>query len=158
MAQDSLYAAIVCISTFIFFLRIRAVYFADIGATSFFLLAWLGVAGSCIYLPFNIHATEALGMLTASGQSSFMLSAVASESPLARTASCQLTGMGVGCLSCFISAAIFDTIIFVALSWRVLCFCLPEDNWKSCFRHFIGQLQLPVISEAVLRGAQRYYV
>ena len=156
MAQDSLYAAMVCITTFIFFLRIRAIYFADAGATFLFLVTWLGVAGSCIYLPFNIHATETLSLLNASGKSSFALSTDASS--LVRTASCQLTGMGVGCLSCFISAAIFDTIIIVALSWRVLCFCVPEDGWRSCFRYFIGQMQLPVISEAVLRGAQKYYM
>ena len=150
--QAMLFCATIGLTSFIFFLRIRAIFFAKRTATASFLVLWFGVIGSCVSTAISIRKTQfqkatfGAGNLSTIGGSSLGIPR------------CELSKMDAGCLPCFIASAAFDTIIFVALSWRILSYCASEDDVKTRLMYFFGRLQLPYISEKVLRGAQKYYM
>lgn len=149
-ARDALFSAVVCVSSFLFFLRIRAIYFSKRLSTALFFAAWLTVLGSCTYTPFAILTTNV------KFDDTDRLIPVSMPSSALQESSCEISVMRVSCISCFVSAAVFDTIVFGFATWRILRFCV-EDGWKVRLEYFFGRRRLPFFSEAILRGSQLYY-
>lgn len=122
IAQDNLFSSIVCITSFLFFLRIKAIYFARKWSMVFFFLIWLGVLGACVYMPISMHGKQLQVFFDILGEPKDEVFPMAiikfGES------ACEVGDEGIACLSCFISTVVFDTIsgppIFLALSWRIL--------------------------------------
>lgn len=153
-AQNWLFSVMICTSALLFFLRVRAIFFASRAASVYFFLLWLAVLGSCARVSSVMHAsTESNSVSTKFNAPHKDLS-----SQRGTLHFCELRQMEVACLSCNISALVFDTIVFIALSWRILHFCAEDDAWSIRWRYFIGKLRLPYISESVLRGSQIYYM
>lgn len=153
-AQGWLLSIFTCTSAFLFFLRVRAVFFAGRKATACFLFLWLIVLGSCVQVPRTTRAS--LSTTSVSAELDALHGNFTSQGDAPQF--CEVIEMDVACLSCNISTLIFDTIVFLSLAWRILYFHAEEDTWHVRFKYFIGKLRLPYISETVLRGSQKYYM
>jgi len=122
-------------TSFLFFFRVRAIFWREGRTVVCFLFLWITVLGSCMAAPFSV-TTEHIGP----------------------TKACFLTSMRPYCSVCVIVSTVNDTLVFVAISLRLLNFVVPEDNLTSRLRYFCGRRALPVISETLLRSGQQYYL
>src|ERR1700683_3068075 len=57
----------------------------------------------------------------------------------------------------YIATAIYDTLMYLAISWRLAWFA-PNDGWKSRTRSFITGGGLSGLSKVLLRSGQVYYL
>lgn len=116
------------------------------------LALWLGVLGSCINTTLSIRGFQSpISLLVRPSPTDETYS-------LSQPAFCGVAQLSVGCLSCFISAALFDTIVFVSVTWRILSYYATDENWSAWFKYILGKRRLSFLPETVLRGAQEYYV
>lgn len=71
---------------------------------------------------------------------------------------CVVGEMEVHCLTCIASTTVNETIIFVAISWRLLSFIAGEEGWRAWMLYFLGKQDLPIVSKAILQSGQQYYL
>ena len=54
--------------------------------------------------------------------------------------------------------AVNDTLIFVAITYRILSHSVVGNNWSARARSFFEANGLPRMSKALLQGGQLYYL
>lgn len=57
----------------------------------------------------------------------------------------------------YIAIALYDTVVFLAISWRVLSDLKTGNSWKSRVISFFTGMGLFKLSRALLRNGQLYY-
>lgn len=57
----------------------------------------------------------------------------------------------------FILNLLYDTMVYLAISWRLAAFSIKGDSWKHRVRSFVAGEGLLGLSKALLRGGQMYY-
>ena len=122
-------------TSLLFFFRVRAVFWGHHRATGFFLLLWFAILGTCASVPFSVESKR-----------------IGSSGP------CIITEMRPYCSSCMVTLTTYDTVIFFAISWRLLAFFAPDESLRKKLKYFIGRRALPLISETLLRSGQKYYL
>lgn len=134
-AKAGFYIISVLSTSAIFLFRVRALFWGDPWITQSFTLSLLAVLGGCATAFFSSNV-ERIG----------------------HAATCRVTSMGRLCSGCTLSLMIYDTTILVFMSWRLLSMVTEEVGLISKLEYFWGKRTLPVISEALLRNGQQYYL
>ncbi|KAF7309391.1 hypothetical protein MIND_00309900 [Mycena indigotica] len=119
----------------LFFLRARAIYNRDRYLNLFFLCLWLSVAGTAATVPTAITAIN-IG-----------------PTPYCLNVGVKPYAGGIG-----ITPLLHDTIIFLAISWRLYKNSYTEQSFSGNIRSFITGDSLPHFSRAVLKDGQLYYL
>jgi len=70
---------------------------------------------------------------------------------------CSLTGRSTDAWA-YTASAIFDTLIFLAISWRLASTSMIGSSWSDRLRSFVGGEGLLGLSKVLLRGGQSYYI
>jgi hypothetical protein len=117
----------------LFLVRLSAVYLRDKYVMTFFGLCWLAVFGIFVY-----DTTTILSRF-ASDHNSFRCYSVKRPEGWA-----------------YIATAVYDTLMYVAISWRLASFGM-RDHWKSRMRYFVTGSEFSRLSKALLRSGQAYY-
>ncbi|KAJ6456251.1 hypothetical protein DFH09DRAFT_1013831 [Mycena vulgaris] len=134
VAMGWCFAVAVPASASLFFFRIAAVFNTNKPLVLFFLLAWIATLAGSIAVPFAIQGEH-----------------IASTSRCINTAVKSFVAAGT------IANAITDTLIFVALSWRLsLNGMSPGLSARS--QSFVRGKGLPKLSKALLQSGQLYYL
>ena len=128
----------------LFFLRVRALYWDNFAVKGFFTLLWLSVVGGAVTVPVA---------LSASGRR--LVHYVPGESYCLDTG----TYPGYAGLS-MIMPAIYDTLVFLAISYRLFPSYTINRNvaWIERIKLFFTGHDLPGLSKALLQGGQQYYL
>jgi hypothetical protein len=117
----------------LFLVRLSAVYSRDKYVMTFFGLCWLAVFGIFVY-----DTTTILSRF-ASDHNSFRCYSVKRPEGWA-----------------YIATAVYDTLMYVAISWRLASFGM-SDHWKSRMRYFVTGSEFSRLSKVLLRSGQAYY-
>jgi hypothetical protein len=133
-----LYAIAVCTalslpSSFtLFFLRVKAVYFHRRLPTIFFGFVWCVLLGLCFFAPMDLAATWR-----------------------EMTRNCQATELSGYLWSLSIANVIADTLVFIAISYRIMTLSHGVSTPAKTFFRGHG---LSRLSKAILQGGQTYYL
>ncbi|KAJ6464822.1 hypothetical protein DFH09DRAFT_1225893 [Mycena vulgaris] len=124
-------------NSLLFFLRARAIFNRNKYLVLFFLLLWLTVAGTAI-----IPALPGVMTIANVGTTKYCMYIAAKT----------YTGLFT------IPPVINDTVIFVAISWRMFSSSHVNNGFKGNFRALMSGEYLPGFSKAVLKDGQLYYL
>lgn len=137
IAESILYAITTPAAALLFYFRVSAVYANNKLAVVLFTLCWLAVAACYAYDAAN-------------GLSEF------AHSP--NSQHCDLVFRGREGATSYTAVAVYDTIVFAAISWRVLSHLSTGDCWKSRLGAFFGGQGLYKLSRVLLSDGQLYYL
>jgi len=118
-------------TSLLFLFRIRAVFDGRPWIIGFFVMLWLANLGGSITVPFALFGGN-----------------------IANTNRCVPTGVKSFSSAGIIITAVNDTLVFAAISWRIIMDTALSGKLKS----FIRGRSLPYISRELLRGGQQYYL
>ncbi|TFK38695.1 hypothetical protein BDQ12DRAFT_97634 [Crucibulum laeve] len=127
----------VSMTSMLFLLRVTAVYHDNKVAIRLFVFLWLAVSSMPILTPVILLEVHA-------GTTQQCNIAVPSN------------GKAIECLA--ILLLINDTVIFLAISYRVLKFPLIDYSLKSWAKVFFDKGSLPIVSRLLLQSGQYYYL
>ncbi|KAF8810307.1 hypothetical protein BYT27DRAFT_7092581 [Phlegmacium glaucopus] len=139
-----LYALTIISSSLLFFLRTRAIFDKNTWVIAFFLGSWLVVVAACMAYAVRLDETkirpdpgfcEVLGVVKPFERLVKPFSAVATIVPL-----------------------INDTLVFLAIAWRLFCNSYAPCTLRNGVRIFIFGDYLPAFSKALLQDGQAYYL
>ncbi|KAJ6585783.1 hypothetical protein B0H19DRAFT_1110741 [Mycena capillaripes] len=133
-----LYPIVVPATSLLFFYRVRAIYAGSAGfraVTVLFSLAWLA------------ELVAAIGVVFATGATNIGL-----------TRYCVLSQLASYSAASCITQSIFDTGVFVAISYRLASNAYVAHGWRDRFRVFFRGAYLPYFSRAMLVDGQMYYM
>ncbi|KAJ6507466.1 hypothetical protein DFH09DRAFT_1375008 [Mycena vulgaris] len=134
VALGCCFAVAVPATASLFVFRIAAVFNANKPIVLFFIIAWLVTLGASILVPFAITGAH-----------------------IASTSRCISVEVKPFAAAGTIANAVTDTLIFIALSWRLtLNGMSPGLSGRS--RSFIRGQGLPKLSKALLKSGQLYYL
>ncbi|RDB22996.1 hypothetical protein Hypma_009717 [Hypsizygus marmoreus] len=123
-------------TSLLFFLRVRAVFERRRRIVIFFFILWLAVLGGSLTI-----ATGSDG-----------------ATELAPTRYCQLSLLKEYIAVAPITLTVFDTLVFLAISWHLLAHSFTDPHKKSTLpRVLLGQ-SIPAFSRAILQDGQVYYL
>ncbi|KAK6974131.1 hypothetical protein R3P38DRAFT_3240011 [Favolaschia claudopus] len=134
-------------NTLLMFLRARAIFNNNKYLVFFLLFLWLSVAGTAI-----LPAIPGVAVVANIGPTKYCFISI--DQPIAwRSAEVSFTAAPI----------IYDTVIFVAISWRMFHASYMENRGGNCSRKTkimagITGKHLPRFSKAVLRDGQAYYL
>ena len=127
-------------TSLLFFFRTRAIFNRNPWATAFFAGLWLAVLGGCLALIIDVF--EPIPVDSASNT----------------TAICYYSGANPFVAAITIIPLINDTLVFLAISWRLSRNSYEPYTLKSGIRFLIFGDYLPVFSKALLQNGQAYYL
>ena len=130
-------SAALTLTSLLFFFRVRAVFERSNWVVAFFATSWLAILGGC--LAFIIYIFE--NPMTGNTQ-----------------AVCVHENITPYVAATTITPLINDTLIFLAISWRLLLNSYCSYTIRSGIRPFILGDHLPVLSKALFRDGQAYYL
>lgn len=134
-AIATFYVLAILSTTGLFWLRIRAVYSQSRLVQIFFGLFWLVILGCAI-----------------PGQ---LASQAAHIGPTKR---CTYTSQSSAFASwILVAVAVYDTLVFFAISWRLASSSVVGDSLKDRLRSFFFGAGLPRVSKGLLQDGQIYY-
>ncbi|KAG2077122.1 hypothetical protein BDR04DRAFT_1067709 [Suillus decipiens] len=119
----------------LFFFRVRAVYDRSKIVTIVFGILWLGTLGAAIALPFMLKGGH-----------------------IGTTDYCIQTSVSPGASAVVIINACSDTLIFLAISWRLARNNFGGESWGTRIRSFYKGDGLPKLSKTLLQSGQAYYL
>jgi hypothetical protein len=119
----------------LFFFRVRAIYSNDKIITVFF--------GSLLILLFGLCILPPLGTDTMH---------------IGTTRRCINTKVATFSVIPIAVNSIFDTLVFIAISLRIVSYSIVGDTYSACMRSFVRGDGLPVLSKSLLQGGQLYYL
>lgn len=122
-------------TSLLFLLRVRAIYNGRKLVTAFFVICWIALTGLSITLPFHLHGTR-----------------------IGPTSHCMDTERQAITPAPIIASAVFDSLVFIFISWSLLGNSLSGDGIQEKARLFFGRSGLPALSRALLSGVQVYYL
>ena len=134
------YCAVLVSTSLLFFFRTRAVFNRNPWVTAFFAGLWLAVLGGCLALIDDVF--KPIPMNPASNVSPTCLDS--SINPFAATVT--------------IIPLINDTLVFLAISWRLSRNSYEPYTLKSGIKYLIFGDHLPVFSKVLLQDGQAYYL
>ncbi|CAL1707958.1 unnamed protein product [Somion occarium] len=117
----------------LFFLRVRGVFHHSRLTVAGFAILWLSTL-SALSAPFGFQPVN-----------------------IGPTAFCLIGGAAKYSAAGFVTIAIFDTIVFSAITFRVLSFAV-EDTWRGRIRAFMKGQGVGHVSKALLQTGQLYYL
>ncbi|TFK41526.1 hypothetical protein BDQ12DRAFT_764936 [Crucibulum laeve] len=129
------YLTSIPMTSFLFFLRVRAVYNRNIYVTVIFLTLWLAVTGYCLSLVTIIKGVNI-------GPTDYC-----TDTPLETRDG----GTGIGIF-------IHDTLVFLAISWRLFSISHVENDARRGLKVIVFGRYLPAFSKALLHDGQVYYL
>ena len=135
-----LYSTAIIFTSFLFFLRIRAIFHRSPWIVSFFAGLWLAVLGGCLAFIFEVFKT------------------VKVNPALKTTAICFNAAISPFIAAATIIPMINDTLIFIAVSWQLSRNSYDPDTLRSSVRTLVFGDYLPVFSKALLQDGQAYYL
>jgi hypothetical protein len=119
----------------LFFLRVRAVYCNKRMITVFFGLLWLMMCGLCFIVPFGTKAMH-----------------------IGPTQFCIIIRVEHYVVIPLLVQIVYDTLVFLAISLRILSFSFMGDTFGARMRSFLRGDGLPSLSKSLLYGGQLYYL
>lgn len=122
-------------TSLLFLLRVRAIYAGHKWITAFFVICWLALTGLAIPLPFSLFGSR-IGM----------------------TSHCIDTGGNIISPAPIIASAVFDSFVFLFISWRLLNNSMTGDSLSEKMKAFWSKDGLPALSRALLYSGQVYYL
>ncbi|KAF7349071.1 hypothetical protein MVEN_01429000 [Mycena venus] len=131
----SSYAIAMMANSLLFFLRARAIFNKNPYLVAFFFCLWLSVVAAAIALP----TSEKAGTI---GPTAYCM--ILDSKPY---------GIAMG-----ITPVIHDTVLFLAISWRLFGNSYVDHGLKGNLRAFFTGEYLPQFSKAVLKDGQLYYL
>ena len=132
--------AVLVFTSLLFFFRTRAVFNRNTWVTAFFAGLWLAVLG--VSLAFIVATLEPVPVNPASNA----------------TAMCLRPSINPYAAATTIIPLINDTLVFLAITWRLSRNSYKPYTLKSGIRLLIFGDYLPVFSKALLRDGQAYYL
>jgi hypothetical protein len=117
----------------LFFIRLSAIYLGNKNVIAFFGVCWLGTFG-CFLM-------ESISMLSRYNRFNAASTMLVEHEDAAG----------------FISNLIYDTFIYLAISWKLASFSVVSDRWKGYLRSFVYGDGLFQLSKALLHSGQVYY-
>jgi hypothetical protein len=103
--------------------------------TAFFGFMWFALTGLCFSLPFVAKATH-----------------------IPTTRICIVTRFASFGSVSVIAHVIYDTLVFVSISLRIISFSMAGDTFTARMRSFFRGDGVPILSKSVLHGGQLYYM
>ncbi len=133
--DDAFYPISLGCSALLFFFRLRAIYNGNrIIVVSFFIL-WCGLVTCTIFIP-----AEILG------------------GTIGPTMYCVDADVPTSAYAAIIAPLVHDTLVFIAISWRLVQNARIEGDIKQNFQIAMFGKYLPAFSRALLLDGQRYYL
>ncbi|KIK55457.1 hypothetical protein GYMLUDRAFT_138129, partial [Collybiopsis luxurians FD-317 M1] len=129
---DSFYPIATAGSCFLFFLRARAVYITHNYIVAFFALLWVSLLATCLTVPFSTIVAN-----------------------IGDTPYCVVIFFKDFATSSIITATVYDTAIFLAISYKLMSHSLTQDHGLRA--RILGR-NLPAFSRGMLRNGQKYYL
>ncbi|KAF7964484.1 hypothetical protein HWV62_7106, partial [Athelia sp. TMB] len=108
----------------------------DPKAKVFFGLCWLALL-AC-FLADGVYAGMGIGHLPSNGV-------------------CGLVTLGAGAGSSYITLGVLDTVVYVAISWRLATLSVTGDNWRARVASLATGAGLSRLARSMLQSGQRYY-
>ena len=136
LASDVFYAIGTPTTALLFLIRVSAVHTNNKFAVTFFALSWLSVAVCFIYD--TVTGLSEYGHIPDSNR-------------------CVLILRGRTGAASYTAIAFFDTVVFLAISWRLLSDLKTGISWKSRMASFLTGTGMFKLSRALLRNGQLYY-
>jgi hypothetical protein len=121
----------------LFFFRVKAVYCNDRVIVILFGFMWLVLSGLCFLIPFSPRAAY-IGTT--------------------RAGICVVTRIEQFASIPLITHFVFDTLVFLAISARIVSFSIVGDTFGERMRSFFRGDGLSCLSRSLLYGGQVYYV
>ena len=134
------YCGVLVFTSLLFFFRTRAVFTSNPWVTAFFAALWLAVLGSCLALIAEVFKP------------------MPATSTAKTTAVCLSPDVGPLIALTTIIPLINDTLVFLAISWRLSRNSYEPYTVESGIRFLVFGDYLPVFSKALLRSGQAYYL
>ncbi|TDL21970.1 hypothetical protein BD410DRAFT_789054 [Rickenella mellea] len=134
-ALGSCFAVAVPATSLLFFFRVRAIFEREKIVVGIFFLVWLATLGGSLTVPFAIfggHIGPTLHCIN--------------------TAVKPYSSVGI------IVSTVSDTLVLLAISYRLITTTSLEDSVKGRVQGFFGGKGLPRISKSLLQGGQQYYL
>jgi len=119
----------------LFFLRATAVWHPNKIAFAMFFILWLGVSGAYITVPLGLRGAH-----------------------IGPTMQCINTTVPEKAEAAVIMCLINDTVIFLAINYRIMSYTIVADSPKDLIRAFFGGRQLSTLSRALVRSGQHFYL
>lgn len=126
----------------LFFMRASAVYMRNKIAIAIFGLSWLALCATIVYGSVGISSEVKL----IDGTQQCMV-ARASTPAYMRT-----DGLP------WVATALYDTLIYLAISWHLTSFSMSGDNWKCRIKSLVKGDGLLSLSKGLLHNGQIYYL
>ncbi|PBK78583.1 hypothetical protein ARMSODRAFT_863659, partial [Armillaria solidipes] len=121
-------------TSFLFFLRVTAVWHKNQHVFFFFTILWLGVIAGAITVPVGIRGAH-----------------------IGTTQQCINVRVPDYAQLSAIMPLIFDSCTFVAITYRILLYTSVEETARGRLRAFFGR-GVPIVSRNLLLGGQHYYL
>ena len=119
----------------LFFFRVRAVYDGSKVIIVIFGILWLATLGAAMTFPFSVKGGH-----------------------LGTTDYCLLSSVSPVVAAAGIINTCSDTLVFLAISWRIARHNATGETWREHFRSFYKGDGLPGISKILLQSGQAYYL
>jgi hypothetical protein len=119
----------------LFFFRVRAVYNHSKIVTMIFGMLWLGTLGAALALPFMLKGEH-----------------------IGTTDYCIQTSVAPGASAVVIINTCSDTLVFLAISWRLARNNFSGESWRTRIQSFYKGDGLPRLSKTLLQSGQVYYL
>ncbi|KAF9461682.1 hypothetical protein BDZ94DRAFT_1167276 [Collybia nuda] len=119
----------------LFFFRVRAIYGGNKWITAIFFAMWLAILGT------------SLTFITSLG-----------GAHIGNTKYCMFIGFQPYRSLSNVTIGVFDTCVFVAISWRLLAWAPPVSDTGSSGRFGLYGKYLPQFSRVLLQDGQKYYL
>ena len=151
-----------CCTSLLFFYRVRAVYGNSRVIALVFGFLWTITFGASFLFPFS--AASGVSRLT-SMPSNLLLANVAFtcrfipfNQHIGPTKRCIVTSERSYTFLPVIANAIYDTLVFIAISYRIVSYMGIGDGWRARTKSFFTAEGLPRLSKALLQSGQQYYL
>ncbi|KIJ26206.1 hypothetical protein M422DRAFT_132654, partial [Sphaerobolus stellatus SS14] len=129
------FAIAVTSNSLLFFFRLRAVFNADPYTIAFFSFMVLATFGGGITVPFGISGTH-----------------------IGTTNRCLQNGVRAFSSAGIVISTVNDTLVFIAITWRLLQTTTYEDTLRARVKSFFKREGLPAFARALLESGQEYYL
>ncbi|KAJ7459577.1 hypothetical protein B0H11DRAFT_2059063 [Mycena galericulata] len=135
LVLDSLYPIAVPSTSLLFFFRVRAIYANSRPITIAFAFLWIAEVAACITIPFGTGGIN-----------------------IGPTRYCTIAELAPYTSSASITPTVFDTAVFVAISYRFVSNTHVNYTFREKCRAFISGAYLPSFSKALFVDGQKYYM
>ncbi|KAF9475472.1 hypothetical protein BDN70DRAFT_840892 [Pholiota conissans] len=132
---DAWYPISLGFSALLFFLRVRAIYNRNRIVVAFFFVLWLGLVACTMFIPIGVSGDNVPG-----------------------TNMCEDADVPISAYAAIIAPLVHDTLVFMAISWRLVQNAHVQMNVKEGFKVAVFGEYLPKFTKGLLLDGQRYYL